>query len=58
VKRRLIASARIQSISMAKNGSQVTRFGIWMSDFQECCAPSCESVTPDGVPTTTKPERQ
>jgi hypothetical protein len=48
-----IASARIHSISSAKNGSQVIRFGIWMSDFHECCAPSKESVTPLGVPMIT-----
>ena len=50
---RRIASHRIQSISTAKSGSHVTRFGIWMSLFQECCAPSGESVTPLGVPTIT-----
>ena len=37
---------------------QLAVFGIWMSLFQECCAPSGESVTPDGVDIRTNSLRQ
>ena len=50
---RRIDSARIQSTSTTKIGSQVIRFGIWMSDFQLCWAPSLDSDTPEGVPRIT-----